>query len=77
MFQRLPDRAPTSFEWKIFKWIFMPLIIAGLVMYFWRVSSGKWKCEAYCKEEGHTVSVYVPRDGVIPASCSCGDSTQE
>lgn len=73
LYQRLPDKEPTSFETVIFKWIFIPVLVYGLYSTFSSVSDGREKCENICYEKGYHDVRYKPsgRYNIEPESCHC------
>ena len=64
---------PTSFEFKIFKWVLFPLIALALLSTLFDVSEGRAKCESVCLEKGYYDFRYTPsgRYGAISESCHC------
>ena len=73
LYERLPDKEPTSFELTIFKWIFLPIIAFGLFQIFSEVSDGRNKCENICLEKEFPGFRYTPsgRHGIGGNTCHC------
>lgn len=73
MFQLPPDKEPTSFEKKIFKWVFIPVVAYGLFVMFYDVSKGRNKCENICLEKDFSGFRYTPsgRYGIGDDACHC------
>ena len=73
MFHSFPDKEPTSFEIKILKWVFLPIITFGLFSMFIDVSKGRNKCEDICHEKGFLDFRYTPRGrfGISGNTCHC------
>lgn len=67
------DKEPVSFEIKIFKWIFLPLIVLSLFSIFFDVSKGRSKCENICLEKEFSDFRYTPsgRYGIFGNTCHC------
>ena len=58
---RFIDKTPTSFELWIFKWIFLPIIGLGFMLYFVDVAFGKYECMNICEEKGFYGSNYLAK----------------
>lgn len=58
MISPIINKTPTSFEIWILKWIFLPLIALGLILYVWDAVYGKYECNSICKEKGFYESNY-------------------
>ena len=73
LYERLPDKEPTSFELKIFKWAFLPVIAIGLFLMFSDASEGRSKCENICLEKEFPGFRYTPsgRYGIGGNTCHC------
>lgn len=68
--------APTkssSFDFKIVKWIFVPLLIILLAVSFIKRNSRKNKCESECDFIGYSESKYYPPLREIEEKCLCID----
>lgn len=77
MYQRLPDKEPTSFEIALLKWIFIPLFVYGLYASCSSVSGGRKKCERICNEKGYHDFRYKPRGRYNIESEACHCLTEE
>lgn len=57
---RAIDVPPSRFELIIFKWIFMPIILAIVFIMFYQVHQGRAKCESACKVKNYVSFEYIP-----------------
>lgn len=68
----LPNKEPVAFEWWIFKWVFMPILIFGLLFSLLDNESDRAKCYDTCEIEGYLDARYVPADRVgLGKKCVC------
>lgn len=70
---KLPDIKPVGFEIFIFKWIFLPALLASVIFNLWSVSSGANNCKSVCKEKGFMRHEYrsVDRYSGLNEACYC------
>lgn len=69
----LPDVPPTDFEFAIFKWLAVPLVLIAVVALLVNTSSQSRQCKKACHAEGYAKHRYQPsgRYGVPAAACYC------
>ena len=70
---RFPDKTPTLFELRIFKWIFLPIIFLGILMMLLEITEGRSKCKEICEQKGYPGLRYTPESsyGIRPHKCHC------
>jgi len=72
------DKEPVGFELKIFKWVFLPIVVLSVVWLFIDASIGRHKCESVCAQKGYFGFRYTPSDryGVSGNTCDCLTETE-
>jgi hypothetical protein len=67
------DKEPVGFEKIIFKWIFLPLVLIGLIYLFTGITKDRYKCKSVCEEKGYFDFRFQPsgRYGISPRKCYC------
>jgi hypothetical protein len=68
----LNTRKPTIVEWWVFKWIFIPLLSAGLLIALVSQSANLRKCKKACVAAGYEYRHYTPPNRAgVGEKCSC------
>lgn len=68
----LNTRKPTSFEWGIFKWFFIPLLSVGLIIALTSQSVTLERCKKACISSGYEYRHYTPPNRAgVGEKCSC------
>ncbi|PLY01849.1 MAG: hypothetical protein C0622_06450 [Desulfuromonas sp.] len=64
---------PSSFEIRIAKWIFLPILGAAFVLAIVGYYSSKHDCQSKCEENGYGRYKYFPADRGGMEQCLCMD----
>jgi hypothetical protein len=73
----LITRKPTSIEWWLFKWIFLPILGVGIFIALVNQSVNLKECKNICVSKGYEFSNYTPPNRVgFGEKCFCIDTSK-
>jgi hypothetical protein len=71
-------RKPTSLEWWIFKWIFLPVAGLTILSSFVMQSVDLRRCKQACAKAGYEFRYYTPQSrGNLENKCFCVEKPRE
>lgn len=70
MFRRL-TKTPTSFEFAVLKWIFLPVIAVAMGYVLINLTTDRHACKSICYEKGFSDYRYNTRGNAPSNSCFC------